>query len=260
MNMPSILHRGNGNFFCPMQPPLRHREHKTPRKFRLPQHMPVVFYLIRKRQDSPQTGAGSKDTEQKCFCTADILGKFPHFFASAAPAVLPASCATETQFLRFYRGVNPCRYAVYKFKFLHYIYSFSGFVYTFFTPCISCVSFEDRYFVLLFRFSAFSLCPHRLFVFRSVFRPSRRGRFAFPRCVSLDGPDIPLGLCTRPVRFHSSPFSFSRTQTVRHPPCMLLVPLSFRRHPIILCRKCFPAFQRQSMVLCFSSHSCSPAL
>lgn len=150
------------------------------------------------------------------FLCSRHLGKVSTLFASAAPAVFPASRATENQFLRSFHGLSPLHQAVYKFKFLHYIYSFSGFVYIVFTPCISCVSFKDRYFVLLFRFPAFSMYPHRLFVFRSVFQPSRRGRFAFPRGVSLDGLVIPLGLCAHPVRFHSSPFSFSLTQTVLH--------------------------------------------
>lgn len=51
-----------------MQPPLRYRESRTPRKSVLPQHRPAVFYLIRKYQNSPRTGAGIGDAEQKCFC------------------------------------------------------------------------------------------------------------------------------------------------------------------------------------------------
>ncbi len=185
----------------------------------------------------------------KMFLYSRHLGKVSTLFASAAPAVLPASCATENQFLRFYRGVNPCRHAVYKFKFLHYIYSFSGFVCIVFTPCISCVSFEDRYFVLLFRFAAFSMYPHRLFVFRSVFQPSRRGRFAFPRCVSPDGLALSFGLCACPVRFHSSHFSFPRTQTVRHLPlyaaCSPAIPQGFYNFaPEAL--SCFPAAKHGS--------------
>lgn len=183
------------------------------------------------------------------FLCSRHLGKVSTIFASAAPAVLPASCATGNQFLRFYRGVNLRHLTVYKFKSLHYIYSFSGFVYIVFTLCISCVSFKDRYFILLFLISAFSLYPHRLFSFRSMFQPSRRGRFAFPRCVSLDGLGIPLGLCARPIRFHSSPFSFSRTQTVRHLPvyaaCSPAIPPSSHNFvPKVLSR--FPAAKHGS--------------
>lgn len=60
MNMPSILHRGNGNFSA-ICSPLRYRESRTPRKSVLPQHRPAVFYLIRKYQNSPRTGAGIGD-------------------------------------------------------------------------------------------------------------------------------------------------------------------------------------------------------
>lgn len=167
---------------------------------------------------------GKRGYRAKMFLYSRHLGKVSTLFASAAPAFIPTTCVTENQFLRSFHGLSPLHQAVYKFKFLHYIYSFSGFVYIVSTPCISCVSFKDRYFVLLFRFSAFSLYPHCLFAFRSVFRPSRRGRFAFPRCVSLDELALSLGLCARPVRFHSSHFSFSRTQTVRHLPLYAACP------------------------------------
>ena len=75
--MPSILHRGNGNFSA-ICSPLRYRESRTPRKSVLPQHRPAVFYLIRKYQNSPRTGAGIGDAEQKCFCIEDISGKILH--------------------------------------------------------------------------------------------------------------------------------------------------------------------------------------
>ena len=51
--MPSILHRGNGNFSA-ICSPLRYRKSRTPRKSVLPQHRPAVFYLIRKYQNSPE--------------------------------------------------------------------------------------------------------------------------------------------------------------------------------------------------------------
>ena len=70
---------------------------------------------------------------------------------------------------------------------------------------------KDRYFALLFLTSAILLRFHRLFAFWSVFRPSRCGRYAFSRRVSLDELGIPLGLCMFSVRLHSSHFSFFRT-------------------------------------------------
>lgn len=75
--MPSILHRGNGNFSA-ICSPLRYRKSRTPRKSVLPQHRPAVFYLIRKYQNSSRTGAGIGDAEQKCFCIEDISGKILH--------------------------------------------------------------------------------------------------------------------------------------------------------------------------------------
>ena len=49
------------------------------------------------------------------------------------------------------------------------------------------------------------------------------------------------------------PFSADKQSTTS--PCTLLVPLPFRSDPMILRRKRFPTFQRQSIALCFNHHS-----
>lgn len=49
------------------------------------------------------------------------------------------------------------------------------------------------------------------------------------------------------------PFSADKQSTTS--PCALLVPLPFRSDPMILRRKRFPTFQRQSIALCFNHHS-----
>ena len=139
------------------------------------------------------------------------IGKNSAPFDFAAPAAILASCATGSRFLRFYHRRDPYRYTVYIFNLLRYIYSFGGLVYAVSTSCILCIPFKDRYFALLFLLSAILLCFHCLFAFRSVVRPSRCGRYAFSRRVSLDELGIPLGLCTFSVRLHSSHFSFFRT-------------------------------------------------
>ena len=129
----------------------------------------------------------------------------------AAPAAILPSCATESRFLRFYHRRDPYRYTVYIFNLLHYIYSFGGLTYAVSTPCISCIPFKDRYFALLFLTSTILLRFHCLFAFWSVFQPSRCGRYAFLRRVSLDELGIPLDLCMFSIRLHSSHFSFFRT-------------------------------------------------
>ena len=209
--MPSILHRGNGNFSAICSPPLRYRESRTPRKSVLPQHRPAVFYLIRKYQNSPRTGAGIGDAEQKCFCIEDISGKILHLLTlqRLPPSWLPVPWIAD--FYAFIIG------GVFTVKL--YIYSSFCVIYTvlaglhtsFPLPYTLCISFKDRYFVLLFLTSTILLHFHCLFAFWSVFRPSRCGRYDFSRRVSLDVVGIPLGLCMFSVRLHSSHFSFFRT-------------------------------------------------
>lgn len=139
------------------------------------------------------------------------IGKDSAPFDFAEPAGILASYATESRFLRFYHRRNPYCYTVYIFNLLHYIYSFGGLTYAVSTPCTLCVPFKDRYFALLFFTSTILLRFHCLFAFWSVFQPSRCGRYAFSRRVSLDELGIPLGLCMFSVRLHSSHFSFFRT-------------------------------------------------
>lgn len=193
-----------------MQPPLRYRESRTPRKSVLPQHRPAVFYLIRKYQNSPRTGAGIGDAEQKCFCIEDISGKILRLLTLQR---LPPSWLPVPWIADFYAfiigGVFPVKLYIYSGFCI--IYSFGGLAYAVSTPCILCIPFKDRYFALLFLISAILLRFHCLFAFRSVFRPSRCGRYAFPCRVSLDELGIPLGLCIFSVRLHSSHFSFFRT-------------------------------------------------
>ena len=139
------------------------------------------------------------------------IGKDSAPFDFAAPAAILASCAMDSRFLRFYHRRRLYRLTVFIFELLRYIYSFGGLAYVVSTPYTLCISFKDRYFVLLFLTSTILLHFHCLFAFWSVFRPSRCGRYAFSRRVSLDEVGIPMGLCMFSVRLHSSHFSFFRT-------------------------------------------------
>lgn len=191
--------------------PLRYRESRTPRKSVLPQHRPAVFYLIRKYQNSPRTGAGIGDAEQKCFWIEDISGKILHLLTlqRLPPSWLPVPWIAD--FYAFIIG------GVFTVKL--YIYSSFCVIYTvlaglhtpFPLPVFLCIPFKDRYFALLFLTSTILLRFHCLFAFWSVVRASRCGRYAFSRRVSLDELGIPLGLCMFSVRLHSSHFSFFRT-------------------------------------------------
>ena len=145
------------------------------------------------------------------FLNRGHIGKDSASFDFAEPAAILASCAMESRFSRFYHRRDSYCYTVYIFNLLHYIYSFGGLAYAVSTPCTLCIPFKDRYFALLFLTSTILLRFHCLFAFWSVFRPSRCGRYAFSRRVSLDELGIPLGLCMFSIHLHSSHFSFFRT-------------------------------------------------
>lgn len=209
--MPSILHRGNGNFSAICSPPLRYRESRTPRKSVLPQHRPAVFYLIRKYQNSPRTGAGIGDAEQKCFCIEDISGKILHLLTLQR---LPPSWLPVPWIADFYAFIIGGVFTVklYIYSSFCVIYTVLAGLHTPFPLPVFCV-FHSRTDILLCCSSPLLFCCVSIafFAFWSVVRPSRCGRYAFSRRVSLDELGIPLGLCMFSVRLHSSHFSFFRT-------------------------------------------------
>lgn len=195
-----------------MQPPLRYRESRTPRKSVLPQHRPAVFYLIRKYQNSPRTGAGIGHAEQKCFCIEDISGKILHLLTLQR---LPPSWLPVPWIADFYAFIIGGVFTVKLYIYSNFcvIYTVLAGLHTLFSLPVFCV-FHSRTDILLCysSTSAILLRFHCLFAFWSVVRPSRCGRYAFSRRVSLlDELGIPLGLCMFSVRLHSSHFSFFRT-------------------------------------------------
>lgn len=146
----------------------------------------------------------------------------------------------ESRFSRFYHRRDSYCYTVYIFNLLHYIYSFGGLAYAVSTPCTLCIPFKDRYFALLFLTSTILLRFHCLFAFWSVFRPSRCGRYAFSRRVSLDELGIPLGLCMFSIHLHSSHLHINSPP---HP----LVRCLFPCHSAVIPRFCAgSAFPRSS--------------
>ena len=178
MNMPSILHRGNGNFSA-ICSPLRYRESRTPRKSVLPQHRPAVFYLIRKYQNSPEQVRESGMQNKNVFCIEDISGKILHLLTLQR---LPPSWLPVPWIADFYAFIIGGVFTVklYIYSSFCVIYTvLAGFAYVVSTPYTLCISFKDRYFVLLFLTSTILLHFHCLFAFWSVFRPSRCGRYAF---------------------------------------------------------------------------------
>lgn len=172
MNMPSILHRENGNFSA-ICSPLRYRESRTPRKSVLPQHRPAVFYLIRKYQNSPRTGAGIGDAEQKCFCIEDISGKILRLLTLQClpPSWLPVPWIAD--FYAFIIG------GVFTVKL--YIYSCFALYIQFWRACIR--RFHSLYFVYSIQGQIFcSVVPH-LYYFAA---------FPLPFCILVCGSGISL--------------------------------------------------------------------
>ncbi len=254
--MPSILHRGNGNFSA-ICSPLRYRESRTPRKSVLPQHRPAVFYLIRKYQNSPRTGAGIGDAEQKCFCIEDISGKILRLLTLQR---LPPSWLPVPWIADFYAfiigGVFPVK--LYIYSGFCVIYTVLAGLHTPFPLPVFCV-FHSRTDILLccsspllfccvsIAFLRFGLCFSHLAVavmlFRAVFHLMSWASLWAYVC----SPSASIRL--------TFPFSAHKQSTTS--PCTLLVPLPFRSDPMILRRKRFPTFQRQSIALCFNHHSYS---
>ena len=171
--MPSILHRGNGNFSA-ICSPLRYRKSRTPRKSVLPQHRPAVFYLIRKYQNSPRTGAGIGDAEQKCFCIEDISGKILCLLTlqRLPPSWLPVPWIAD--FYAFIIG------GVFTVKLYIYIRAFALYI-QFWRACIR--RFHSLYFVYPIQGQIFcSVVPHLCYF----------AAFPLPFCVSVCGSGISL--------------------------------------------------------------------
>lgn len=252
--MPSILHRGNGNFSA-ICSPLRYRESRTPRKSVLPQHRPAVFYLIRKYQNSPRTGAGIGDAEQKCFCIEDISGKVLHLLTLQR---LPPSWLPVPWIADFYAFIIGGVFTVklYIYSSFCVIYTVLAGLHTPFPLPVFCV-FHSRTDILLCCSSPLLFCcvstaflrfglwlGHLVVVvmlFRAVFHlMSWASLWAY-----VSSPSASIRL--------TFPFSAHKQSTTS--PCTLLVSLPFRSDPMILRRKRFPTFQRQSIALCFNHHS-----
>lgn len=246
---------GKRQFFCNMQPPLRYRESRTPRKSVLPQHRPAVFYLIRKYQNSPRTGAGIGDAEQKCFCIEDISGKILHLLTLQR---LPPSWLPVPWIADFYAFIIGGVFTVklYIYSSFCVIYTVLAGLHTSFPLPILCV-FHSRTDILFccsspllfccisIAFLRFGLCFGHLAVavmlFRAVFHLMRWASLWAYVC----SPSASIRL--------TFPFSAHKQSTTS--PCTLLVSLPFRSDPMILRRKRFPTFQRQSIALCFNHHS-----
>ena len=252
--MPSILHRGNGNFSA-ICSPLRYRKSRTPRKSVLPQHRPAVFYLIRKYQNSPRTGAGIGDAEQKCFCIEDISGKILCLLTLQR---LPPSWLPVPWIADFYAFIIGGVFTVklYIYSSFCVIYTVLAGLHTPFPLPVFCV-FQSRTDILLCCSSPLLFCcvsiaflrfglwfghlAVAVMLFRAVFHlMSWASLWAY-----VSSPSASIRL--------TFPFSADKQSTTS--PCTLLVSLPFRSDPMILRRKRFPTFQRQSIALCFNHHS-----
>ena len=176
-------------------------------------------------------------------------------FDSAAPAAILASCATESRFSRFYHR-RSLTVILYIYSIFCVIYTVLAGLHTPFPRPVLCV-FRSRTDSLLccsspllfccvsIAFLRFGLCFSHLAVavmlFCAVFHLMSWASLWAYVC----SPSASIRL--------TFPFSAHKQSTTS--PCTLLVPLPFRSDPMILRRKRFPTFQRQSIALCFNHHS-----
>lgn len=183
------------------------------------------------------------------------IGKDSAPFDFAAPAAILASCAMDSRFLRFYhRRSFPVK--LYIYSNFCVIYTVLAGLHTPFPLPVLCV-FHSRTDILLccsspllfccvsIAFLRFGLCFGHLTVavmlFRAVFHlMSWASLWAY--------------VCS-PFASIRLTFPFSAHKQSTTSPCTLLVSLPFRSDPMILRRKRFPTFQRQSIALCFNHHS-----